>query len=99
MTEQKPPTTAEVNAKAAKDKAMSAAYGAATKTLREKYREEFDGYYQTEAKARGYDWTPPPSEKAKAKAALDKILEEHPELVDEIVGKTEDQPEEPSQAE
>lgn len=70
--------------KKAREKAMNAAYGAATKTLREKYKPEFNELYQAEAKARGYDWTPPQTETEKAKAQLDALLKAHPELIPTI---------------
>ena len=60
------------------------AYGAATARLREAHRDEFNTFMQEEAKTLGIDWKPKPTDAQKAKAQLDALLAEHPELRSEF---------------
>lgn len=57
------------------------AYGAAGTRLREAHREEFNKYQQEEAAKLGVEWTPRPSGVDRARAEMERILEENPELV------------------
>jgi hypothetical protein len=61
-------------------KERSAVYTQAVARLREKYREEFDGYLVDGYRAIGIEWTPKPNETQKAKAEIERLLREHPEL-------------------
>jgi hypothetical protein len=74
----------EAAERAERDKQMSAAYTAASKTLRENHRDEFNQLYAKEAKARGYDWKPRLSEAEKAEQQMRELLAKHPELKDKI---------------
>lgn len=61
------------------------AYTAATQRLREAHREEFNGYYGEEAKQRGVEWSPRLSPEEKAKATLEALIAEHPDLLKDYV--------------
>lgn len=56
------------------------AYGLAQTRLREAHREEFNAFMAEEAKKLGVEWKPKPTEAEKAKAQLDSLLAQHPEL-------------------
>lgn len=66
-------------------KLLSEAYTAATKRLREGRRDEFDALYSEEAANRGIDWKPKPSAEQKAKQEMQRLLEQHPHLRDQLV--------------
>ena len=61
-------------------KERSAVYTQAVARLRDKYREEFDGYLVDGYAAIGIEWTPKPNETQKAKAEIERLLAAHPEL-------------------
>ena len=61
-------------------KERSAVYTAAVARLRDKYREEFDGYLMEGYARIGVEWTPKPNEVQKAKLEIERLLEAHPEL-------------------
>lgn len=66
---------------------LKQAYSSATSRLREAHKEEFDGFYQEEAEARGVEYTPRPTAEQKAEAELASLLEKFPHLrskVDEV---------------
>jgi hypothetical protein len=58
----------------------SKAYSAATSRLREANRDEFDGYLSEEYAKYGIVFNPKPSEVAKARAEIERLLAAHPEL-------------------
>lgn len=60
--------------------ALRKAYSAATKALREKYRDEFTALYVAEAKQRGVDYQPPLTAEQKAEQEMARLLQEFPEL-------------------
>lgn len=68
----------------AKDRDMRAAYGAATKRLREAHRDEFNEYQKEEAKKLGIDWSPKPTAEEKARAQFQELLAQHPGLASEV---------------
>ncbi len=76
MTEQTPVITDE-------EKAKRKAYSQATTRLRNDYRDEFNGLLAQEMKAAGYDWTPRPDAKEKARQQIRALLAEHPDLAEE----------------
>lgn len=80
MTESTTPTP-ESDDKGAKQRK---AYGAAQARLRDAHRDEFNVFMQEEAKKLGIDWKPKPNAAQKAKAQLDALLAEHPELREEM---------------
>lgn len=67
------------------------AYGKAMSRLRDAHPEEFNVLRTEEAKARGLDWKPKPSEKDKARETLARILADHPELAEAFTGEPEAQ--------
>jgi hypothetical protein len=75
----------ESTGNAERDRLMSQAYGVAQKRLREAHKDEFNGYYAEECKARGIDWVP---KKSKQEQALDQItglLSAYPDLAEKLV--------------
>lgn len=66
------------------------AYGKAMSRLRDARQEEFNKYRTEEAKLRGLDWSPKPTEAEKAREQLALILRDYPHLADEF---TQDTPE------
>lgn len=54
--------------------AITEAYGAATKMLREKYRDEAVAFQKAQLAERGIDWTPSLTKTERAKAAAVKLL-------------------------
>lgn len=72
-----------------RDAVLKATYVVATKRLREAHLDEFNGYRQEEAAKRGVEWTPPLSADQKARADLDRLLAEHPHLVEELASRVE----------
>lgn len=60
------------------------AYGAAMSRLRKAYPDEFNVLRMEEAKKRGLEWKPKPSEKEKARQQLALLLRDYPELVSEF---------------
>lgn len=81
-----PPTAEEAAEKEARSAALREAYSTATKQLRVNHLDEFNGLQKAAAAALGYEWVPRPSPAEKAKAELDKLLAEHPELRDSLAG-------------
>lgn len=97
--------TTQVEDKDERSKKMRAAYGAATASLREKYRDEFDQMYADECQSRGVEYTPRPSAEQKALQQLNALLEEFPHLRGQVAldgeesdtdGFVEDEDDEPS---
>lgn len=82
--------------RAARDKAFNAARGAADKTLRDAHVDEWNGYYQTELRERGYTWEPKPNPEAAALDQITELLRTYPELAeklaDQLIQSTEAQP-------
>lgn len=72
------------DAKDARIKALGKAYSEATTKLRETHLDEFNDLVIAGAKAAGYDWKPQPTKAQKAKAAIEALLAENPELAEEI---------------
>lgn len=66
----------------------SAAYSAANKRLRESNPEQFKQFVGEEMKARGVDWTPRLTPAERARAEVQRLLTEHPELADEFTSAT-----------
>lgn len=64
--------------------ALRESYTAASQRLREAHLTEFNLYRQEEAKARGVEWTPRPTADEKAQAELERLLAEHPDLIDTL---------------
>lgn len=87
MTEQQNPT--QDDAKAARSKALREAYQAATNQLRDENKDRFNTLYSEEADKRGQKWSPRPDAKEKARLDLKRILDENPELRQEIAAPTE----------
>jgi hypothetical protein len=66
------------------------AYGKATARLREAHRDEFDGFYEEEAKALGVDYKRKPSAEEKAREQIAALLAEHPHLAEQFGVDTQD---------
>lgn len=77
MAETKPKTTTPDS----EDKKKSAAYTAATTTLREAHREEFVDYLKKEYADRGLTYTPRKTARERAAEDLARIAREFPDLV------------------
>lgn len=75
-------TTADAKAREERDNALKGAYQAATRRLREEFKDYFNRFYAEEAEARGQEWKPKPTKEEKAKAELDALLEQYPSLRD-----------------
>jgi CTP synthase (UTP-ammonia lyase) len=60
------------------------AYQAATQTVREAHRDEFNKAYQREAEARGVKWEPRKTQVEKDAEEFERLLSEHPEFLDRI---------------
>lgn len=86
MTE--PTTTTET-----RQTKLGKAYAAANAKLREKHLDEFNGYYQDEARQRGEEWTPKPTPKQKAEAELKALISQFPDLAPRY-GRTDETPSE-----
>ena len=64
---------------------MQQARSAAVSRLREENRDRYNAILQEEAAARGLTWKPKPSSKEKARAKIEALLAENPDLRDELV--------------
>lgn len=60
------------------------AYQAATSSLRDKHRDEFNTLYSAEAKRRGVEWAPRKTQAEKDAAEFERLLDQHPEFADKI---------------
>lgn len=60
------------------------AYGAATQTLRDNHRDEFNKLYAEAAAAEGVEWSPRLTPEQKAEAAFDNLLAEYPHLAERL---------------
>jgi hypothetical protein len=91
MTES--PTPVESEQSKQRTKLLNAAYGAATKRLRDENLDRFRDLYVEEAKERGIDYVPKPTKEEKAEQALAQLLAENPDLrgrlVDELKAQSE----------
>lgn len=79
--------TVKVEAKTeekSKNALLREAYGAATTALREQNRDAFNKLYAAEAKKRGIEWAPKPSQEDKDRAEMLRILKDHPALAEEL---------------
>ena len=72
-----------------RDAVLRASYVAATRRLREANQDEFYRYRVEEAKKRGVEWTPPLNADQKARADLDRLLAEHPGLLEDLANRVE----------
>lgn len=79
MAETKPKTTSTLPD--SEDKKKSAAYTAATTTLREAHREEFVDYLKKEYADRGLTYVPRKTARERAAEDLARIAREFPDLV------------------
>lgn len=70
-----------------RDAVLRESYQAATKRLREAHLSEWNTFRVEEAKARGVEWTPPPTPEQKASAELDALLAANPHLLEELASK------------
>jgi hypothetical protein len=68
------------------EKAKQSAYSAATTRLRGQNRDEFDALLEEEYGKRGLTYTRRPSKEDKAKQQIKAILDEFPDLRDEVLG-------------
>jgi hypothetical protein len=73
-------STDEPTEKSERGNLLRQAYGKATARLREAHRDEFDGFYEEEAKALGVDYKRKPSAEEKAREQIAALLAEHPHL-------------------
>jgi hypothetical protein len=69
-----------------RDARLRESYAAAEKRLRDAHTDEFNGYRTEEAAARGVEWKPKPTKAEKAKAEIERLLAENPELRDALGG-------------
>lgn len=88
------PSNQEGTVEMSRDEALKQSYSAASSRLRDAHLDEFNRLRQEEAKNRGHDWTPPPTEEQKAAAELESILERHPGLRDRYFASKDDEDEE-----
>lgn len=79
MAEKAIPTEAET-----KDAKLRAAYGAATKRLREENLDRFNELRAEESTRLGVDWKPRPTAEQKAEAELEALLATHPNLAEKL---------------
>jgi hypothetical protein len=63
-----------------RDARLREAYTAADRRLREAHADEFNKFRAEEAAARNVEWKPKPSKAEKAKAEIERLLAENPEL-------------------
>jgi hypothetical protein len=77
-----------------RDKALAAAYNAASQHLREEHRDEFNGYYSEEAKERGVVWEPRLNAEQRAEKELSELLARFPHLADRFRDTEPDDPNE-----
>lgn len=75
-----------------RDAKLRESYTTALKQLRLGHQEEFDRLRVEAAKALGVDWSPEPSKKDKARAALKAIFAENPDLLAEVRGAAVEEP-------
>ena len=61
------------------------AYSLAGTRLREAHREEFNEYQKEAAEELGLEWNPRPSGTDRAKAEIERMLDEQPELAEVLV--------------
>lgn len=71
-------------AKEERSNKLRQAYGTATARLREAHREEFDDYYEDEAKSLGVDYKRRLNPEQKAEADLLALLEKYPHLREKV---------------
>jgi len=83
MAEEK--SEADQAAQAARDKALSKAYGKATQQLKEAHRDEFNALYQKAAADEGVEWSPRLSPEQKAEAEVKRLLAEYPGLSQRVL--------------
>ena len=88
-TEEKTPTKedlapTEEQSSSERDRLMSQAYGAAQKDLREKYKDEFNRYYQKRCAERGIEWTPRKSKQEQAMDQIIDLLSEYPDIAEQV---------------
>lgn len=67
-----------------REKLLGEAYTAATRTIRDKYRNEFNQQMKTEAKSRGIDWQPKLTPEQQAEQQLREILAAFPQLREKL---------------
>lgn len=67
-----------------RDALLRKAYTQATQDLREAYPEEFATFRGQRSKELGVDWSPRLSPSEKARQDLDRLIADHPELVDRL---------------
>jgi len=67
-----------------RDEVVRRAYSKAGTTLREKYREEFNGLVKKYAEDEGVDWSPKKTKEEKAQEEFARLLEEYPHLADAL---------------
>lgn len=88
----KPATAVEgesAEEKADRQNAVRTAYSKATTRLREENLNEFNRLQREEAAKLGYDWSPAPTKAEKAKAEIERLISENPELA-QVYGKFEE---------
>lgn len=68
-----------------RDRLMSQAYGVAQKRLREEHKDEFNGYYAEECRARGIEWVPKKSKQEQALDTITELLSTYPDLAEKLV--------------
>lgn len=73
-----------------RNKALTKAYGNATARLRKAHQDEFDAFYTEEAASLGETWKPKPKPRDAAKSKVEELLQEFPELKDELLGQPEE---------
>jgi hypothetical protein len=83
------PDTAQEIDPGERDKLMSRCYGQAQTTLRERYRDEFNGLYQKYLAEVGIEWTPRPSAEQLALEQITRLLDEHPGLASRLADRLE----------
>jgi len=69
----------------ASESTMAQARSASLSRLREENRDRYNAILVEEASKRGITWKPKPSKKEQAKAKIEALLAENPELRDELV--------------
>jgi hypothetical protein len=65
------------------------AYGQATQDLREKHRDDFNGFLSTRAADLGVTWAPKPTAAQRAAEQFDALVQTYPFLAERITGHTE----------
>ena len=67
-----------------RDAVLRETYVIATRRLRKAHLAEFNNYRVEEAKKRGIEWSPPLTADEKAREELDRLLAEHPTLLEDL---------------